>query len=264
MDGEGTQEKATPEGELAGRGLLPGVRFEEGIGSVGSEKSEREGKFLRDAPPEIREILDWYGRGCPSGSSRSKMREFAGGFLGALVEDQAIIPIAQTDPPKLLAMVLLHHKENPGNATAWLNLGLALRRMALYRIQDSTAVNERRLQHALESFQRSLELEPENRPKNIRAWLGRGFTCHQLGRFEDEVNCCRTAVELDRSDPSLWLMYSFALGAAGKEQEALAVIEDAYKAYLMAGQPQELQHLFAGIVPQGAIPDPHPDVGKTM
>jgi len=102
-------------------------------------------------------------------------------------------------------MVLLHHEENPGNATAWLNLGLALRRMALYRARDSGAVNKGRLQYALESFQRALELEPENRPKNIRAWIGRAFTYHQLGRFEDELNCCHEAVELDRSDPALWL-----------------------------------------------------------
>ena len=35
------------------------------------------------------------------------------------------------------------------------------------------------------------------------------------------------AVELDRSDPNLELLYSFALRSAGKEQEALAAIKDA-------------------------------------
>ena len=226
--------------------------------------SHREEKFLRKAPPEILEILDWYATGRPSGSSSSKMREFANAFLGALAEDEAIIPVVETDPPKLLAMVLLHHKENPGNATAWLNLGLALRRMALYRVQDSGAVNEERLQYAQESFQRSLGLEPENRPKNIRAWIGRAFTYHQLNRFEDELNCCHEAVELDRSDPALWLLYSFALKSAGRKREALAVVEDAYKAYLMAGQPEGLRHLFADVVPQGAVPDPYPQSRKIV
>jgi tetratricopeptide (TPR) repeat protein len=234
------------------------------IDAVSSARSDREGKFLRDAPREIREILDWYATGHPSGSSSSKMREFANAFLGALAEDQAIVPVVETDPPKLLAMVLLHHEENPGNATAWLNLGLALRRMALYRARDSGAVNKGRLQYALESFQRALELEPENRPKNIRAWIGRAFTYHQLGRFEDELNCCHEAVELDRSDPALWLLYSFALKSAGKKREALAVVEDAYKAYLMAGQPEGLRHLFADVMPQGAIPDPHPEPRKIV
>ena len=52
--------------------------------------------------------------------------------------------------------------------------------------------------------------------------------------------------------PTLWLLYSFALTklrSAGKEQEALAAIKDAYPAYLMAGQPEELQHLFADVAP---------------
>src|SRR5262245_36274045 len=172
-----------------------------------SQSAIRGNAFLDDAPSEIREILDCYGTGHPSGSSTSKMREFASKFLGALVEDEAIIPAVETDPPKLLAMVLLHHRRNPQNATAWLNLGLALRRMALYRVQDSESVNQRRLQYALQSFQRSLELEPENRPTNVRAWIGGAFTYHQLGRFHDEVSCCWQAVELDRSDPNLWLLY---------------------------------------------------------
>jgi tetratricopeptide (TPR) repeat protein len=229
-----------------------------------SQSAIRGNAFLDDAPPEIREILEWYGSGHPSGSSTAKMREFASKFLGALVEDEAVIPAVQTDHPKLLAMVLLHHRRNPQNATAWLNLGLALRRMALYRVQDSKSVNERRLQYALRSFQRSLELEPENRPTHVRAWIGGAFTYHQLGRFHDEVSCCWQAVELDRSDPNLWLLYSFALRSAGKEQEALAAIEDAYQAYLMAGQPEELRHMFADVVPEGAVPDPRPNLGKIM
>ncbi len=229
------------------------------------QSSNERNAFLEDASPEIGEILDWYGTGRPSGNSTAKMREFASRFLGALVEDEAVIPAVQTDPPKLLAMVLLHHRRNPQNATAWLNLGLALRRMALYRVQDSNSVNQRRLQYALRSFQRSLELEPENRPKNVRAWIGGAFIYHQLGCFHDEVSCCWQAVELDRSDPNLWLLYSFALRSAGKEQEALGAVEDAYQAYLMAGQPEELRHLFADVVPHGAaVPDPHRHLGKVM
>ena len=180
------------------------------------------------------------------------------------MEDEAVIPSLETEPPKLLEMILLHHRRNPQNATAWLNLGLALRRMALYRVQDSKSVNDRRLQSALRSFEWSLELEPENRPKNVRAWVGRAFTYHQLGRFEDEVSSCSQAVELDRSDPNLWLLYSFALRSAGKQQEALAAVEDGYQAYLMAGQPKELRHLFADVVPEGVVPDPRPNLGKIM
>ena len=208
-------------------------------------------------------MLDWYHSECTSRRRTAKMRAFAGRFLSSLVDDQAIIPI-MTDPTKLLAMVLLHHREKPENAVAWLNLGFALRRMALYRVQDSNEVNQRRLQSALESFQRSQQLELENRPKNIRAWAGQALVYHQLGCFDDQVGCCLQALELDRSDPNLWLLYSFALEAAGNKQEALRVIDNAYQAYLMAGQPEELRHLFVDVVPQGAIPDPHSHFGKIM
>ena len=54
------------------------------------------------------------------------------------------------------------------------------------------------------------------------------------------------------------------LRSAGKEQEALAAVEDAYQAYLMASQPEELRHLFADVVPEGAVPDPRPNLGKIM
>jgi hypothetical protein len=58
-----------------------------------------------------------------------------------------------------------------------------------------------------------------------------------------------SSTDLTPSDPNLELLYSFALRSAGKEQEALAAIKDAYPAYLMAGQPEELQHLFADVAP---------------
>jgi hypothetical protein len=45
------------------------------------------------------------------------------------------------------------------------------------------------------------------------------------------------------------LFYAFALGAAGREAKALSVIDDAYKAYVRAGEPEGLRYLFADIVP---------------
>jgi hypothetical protein len=55
-------------------------------------------------------------------------------------EDHAI-PTLAVSPAELLAQILLHQQTNPGNAAAWLNLGLALRRMALYRVDVSDGVN---------------------------------------------------------------------------------------------------------------------------
>src|SRR5438445_9889491 len=109
--------------------------------------------------------------------------------------------------------------------------------------------SQRLLHRALETFERSLQFEPENNGKNIRAWIGQALTYHQMGTYEDEVRCCLQALDADRSDPSLWLFYAFALNAAGREAKALSVIEDAYQAYVKAGEPEGLRYLFADIVP---------------
>lgn len=214
-----------------------------------SAPSSGERNFLADIPPEIREVLDWYAVRSARGDSGPKLNEFASKFLGGMIEDKAIIPVLTASPAEVLALTLLHHQKNPENCAAWLNLGLALRRMALYRVQDAEQLNQRRLQGALDCLERSLQLDPENAGKNIRAWIGQALTYHQMGLYEDEVRCCLQALDADRSDPSLWLLYAFALGTVGREKEAHSAIEDAYKAYVKAGEPEGLRHLFAGIEP---------------
>jgi tetratricopeptide (TPR) repeat protein len=205
--------------------------------------------FLADIPSEIRELLDWYEARKVRGSPGPKLTEFANRFLGGMIEDHAVIPPIAVLPAEVLALVLVHHQKSPENTAAWLNLGLALRRMALYQDHDADHKNRRLLQRALESFDRSLQLEPDNTGKNIRACIGKALTYHQMGLFDDEVRCCLQALDADRSDPSLWLFYAFALNAAGREAKALSVIEDAYQAYVKAGEPEGLRYLFADIVP---------------
>ena len=210
-----------------------------------------ESKFLRDAPAEIRDVLDWNDAG-QTQRAPTKMTEFAENFLGAMCDDGAAIPETLVgSAPQALALVLLHHLRNPESAGAWLNLGLALRRMALYRTQDSEQVNQRRLYCAVEALERSLQLEPDNNGKNIRAWIGEALTYHQLGLFDDQVRCCSRALAARGSDPWLWLYYAHALEAAGRKREALSIINEAYEAYLMAGQPDELRDVFA-CVQEGA------------
>ena len=207
-----------------------------------------ESRFLGDVPTEIRDVLDWFNVGQARGVPPSHLTEFAGKFLGALHDDGAVLPdITEDSALQTLALVLLHHTKSPESAGAWLNLGLALRRMALYRTQDPEQVNRRRLRQALEALERSLQLEPDNTGKNIRAWTGESFAYHALGLYEDEVRCCSLALEADRSDPKLWLFYGFALRSAGRKGEALSVMDDAYQAYVEAGEPEELRTVFADI-----------------
>jgi tetratricopeptide (TPR) repeat protein len=208
-----------------------------------------DGRFLEDAPPEIRQVLDWYGAEHPQRCPDQGMIEFAGKFLGAMLDDGAVIPSTSgtSAPQMMLSLVLLHHRSSGDEPGAWLNLGIALRRMALYRTQDSESVNRRRLQLALEAFDRCLHLDPANVGKNSRAWTGKAFTYHQLGLYDEEVRCCSRALDSDSSDPKLWLLYGFALKEAGKESEALSVMDSAYEAYLAAGEPEDLRDVFAGV-----------------
>ena len=212
--------------------------------------TETEGKFLEDVPSEVREVLDLYGAGHSLQFPGSEMSEFAGKFLGAMLDDGAVFPLSSTvSPAQTLGLVLVHHRRSGEDPGAWLNLGIALRRMALYRTQDSQLVNRRRLQLALEAFDRCLRLEPSNIGKNIRAWTGKAFTYHQLGLHDEEVSCCSRALDSDSSDPKLWLAYGFALKAAGRKSEALSVMDNAYEAYVAAGEPDDLRDVFAGVRP---------------
>jgi tetratricopeptide (TPR) repeat protein len=205
-------------------------------------------RFLGEAPTEVRGVLDWFNVGEAREVPPPHLAEFAGEFLGAMHDDGAVLPEIRADTAlQTLALVLLHHVKSPESAGAWLNLGLGLRRMALYRTQDSEQVNRRRLCDALEALERSLQLDPDNVGKNIRAWTGESFAYHVLGLYEDEVRCCLRALEADRSDPKLWLLYGFALRSAGRKGEALSVMDDAYHAYVEAGEPEELRNVFAGI-----------------
>ena len=58
--------------------------------------------------------------------------------------------------------------------------------------QDPEQVNRRRLRHALEALERSLQLDPDNVGKNIRAWTGESFVYHALGSYEDELRSLLT------------------------------------------------------------------------
>ena len=210
--------------------------------------TDMESRFLEDVPTEIRDVLNGYNVEQMQGVPTDQPRDFASRFLAAMHDDGAVLPeIREDSAPRTLALVLLHHVRSSKSAGAWLNLGLALRRMALYRTRDPENLNRRRLRLALEALKRSLHLDPENPGKNIRAWTSKSFAYHALGLYDDEVRCCLLALEADRSDPKLWLRYGFALRSAGRKGEALSVIDDAYQAYVAAGEPEELRSVFDGI-----------------
>ena len=122
-----------------------------------------ESRFLEDVPTEIRGVLNGYNVERTQGVPADQPKDFASRFLAAMHDDGAVLPEIREDPPRTLALVLLHHVRSPESAGAWLNLGLALRRMALYRTQDPENLNRRLLRLALEALRRSLHLDPDRK-----------------------------------------------------------------------------------------------------
>jgi tetratricopeptide (TPR) repeat protein len=207
-----------------------------------------ESQFLEDMPGEIKEVLHWYADGQSRIQASKSVAEFAGRFLGGIYEDGAVIPTdLSASAPEVLALTLLQHRTSPLSAGAWLNLGFALRRAALYRTNDPEETNRARLQSALQAFDRALQLDSDNDGKNIRAWVGMSFAYHMLAMYQKQLECCAQALESDRSDPNLWLLYSYALKSAGREDEALSTMNDAYEAYIRPGRPEELREVFADV-----------------
>jgi tetratricopeptide (TPR) repeat protein len=210
--------------------------------------TDAENQFLENMPGEVKEVLRWYADGPSRVPASEGMTGFTGQFLGGMCEDGAVVPTnLSASAPEVLALILVQHRTSPLSVGAWLSLGFALRRVALYRANDPEEMNKARLQSAVQAFDRALQLDPDNKGKNIMAWTGMSFAYHMLAMYEKELECCAQALEYDRSDPKLWLLYSFALKSAGREDEALSTMNDAYEAYIRAGKPDELRDVFADL-----------------
>ena len=210
--------------------------------------ADAQNRFLENMPDEIVEVLQWYADARSKVSASQAMAEFAGRFLGGMNEDGAVLPTnLAASAPEVLGLALLQHRTSPLSAGAWLNLGFALRRAALCRANDLEEMNRARLQSAVQAFDRALQLDPGNNGKNMRAWTGMSFAYHMLAIYEKELECCAHALESDRSDLKLWLLYGFALKSAGRADEALSTMNEAYDAYIRAGRPEELREVFADV-----------------
>jgi tetratricopeptide (TPR) repeat protein len=217
--------------------------------------------FLADLPADIGSLLTWFEAGAKPEDGGKELDQFARGFLAALAEVEALIPSMNAHPAKLLGLLLTHHRRNPSSSGAWLNLGWSLRIIATGDPESRAAI---RLQNALDCFDRSISLAEDERAMVIRAWAGKAFVNAQFERSEEAVHCSREALHLDRSDPNLWLLHSHMLGAAGRNEEALELIDEAYKAYVMAGRPEGLRHIFDDVVSPLHTPDPAEHIGTTQ
>ena len=208
--------------------------------SRGTVRWSTASELLADLPDELDALLDWFDTEADQATLPEDVRAYADRLLTGLLLDQAIIPELQADAARILALVLTHHIRNPDHCGAWLNLGFGLRRLA---ISDSDGVKALRLERAFACFDRALALSREHRPVAIRAWAGKALAFRQLERFDEAVRSAREALNLDPSDPNLWLLCSYCLTFAGKEHEASESVQGAFDAYVAAGRPEGLRHI---------------------
>ena len=209
--------------------------------SSGTVRPSFASELLADLPDELAALLDWFDTEADQATLAKDVRVYADELLTGLRSDQAIIPELDADAARTVALVLTHHIRNPEHCGAWLNLGFGLRRLA---ISDSEAVKALRLERALACFDRALALSREHRPVAIRAWAGKALALRQLERFDDAVRSAREALNLDPSDPNLWLLCSYCLTFASRHDEATESVRGAYDAYVAAGRPEGLRHIF--------------------
>ncbi len=120
--------------------------------SGGTVPASRASEFLTDLPDELEALLEWFDSGTDSAALATDVRAYANGLLTALRSDEAIVPELHADTPRVLGLVLTHHIRNPSHGAGWLNLGLALRRLAAWDCASSRA---QRLERAI-SLLRSL------------------------------------------------------------------------------------------------------------
>src|SRR6202167_5528642 len=152
--------------------------------------ADAQNRFLENMPGEIIEVLQWHTAAGSKVSASQRMAEFAGRFLGGMYEDGAVLPInLSVSAPEVLALALLQHRTSPLSAGAWLNLGFALRRVALFRADDSEEINKARLESAVQAFDRALQLDKDKDGKNIKAWTGMSLAYHMLAMYENELEC---------------------------------------------------------------------------
>jgi tetratricopeptide (TPR) repeat protein len=209
--------------------------------SRGTVRWSTASELLADLPDELDALLDWFDTEADQATLPKDVRAYADRLLTGLLSDQAIIPELQADAARILALVLTHHIRNPDHCGAWLNLGFGLRRLA---ISDADAVKALRLERAFACFDRALALSREHRPVAIRAWAGKALAFRQLERFDEAVRSAREALNLDPSDPNLWLLCSYCLTFAGRDDEATESVQGAYDAYVAAGRPEGLRNIF--------------------
>lgn len=208
--------------------------------SRGKVRASFASELLVDLPDELAALLNWFDTETGQATLTKDVRAYGEELLAGLRSDQAIIPELHADAARIVALVLTHHIRNPEHCGAWLNLGFGLRRVA---ISDSEAVKVLRLERALACFDRALALSREHRPVAIRAWAGKALALRQLERFDAAVQSAREALNLDPSDPNLWLLCSYCLTFADRDDEATESVQGAYDAYVAAGRPEGLRNI---------------------
>ena len=101
-------------------------------------------------------------------------------------------------------------EENPNDAEAWMNRGIAL--------DELGKKNE-----ALECYDKAININPDY----ANAWNNKGIVLLALGKKEKALECYKRAIEINPNYANAWNNKGFVLNDLGKKKEALKCYEKA-------------------------------------
>lgn len=84
---------------------------------------------------------------------------------------------------------------------------------------------EGRLDDAVESYERALQIQPDLIP----AWLGRAKILRRLKRYDEAISANQKVLQLHPDNPKGWFGLGYTLKDAGRYQEAIEVYEQLHK-----------------------------------
>jgi tetratricopeptide (TPR) repeat protein len=108
-------------------------------------------------------------------------------------------------------------------ATAWYNKGIVL--TDLGEIEN----NRSRYEEAIEAYSRAIDNKSQNSELNAKAWTGKCTVFNAKGEYNNSIQACNKAIEIDPQHSTAWLNKGDVLDKQGKYEEAIQAFNESIR-----------------------------------